>query len=65
MTNISVSPYTVNKWAAGFYTSLAGMSVDTIDNQNTLLDSEREKACKDPWSLIHDEQFCNKARELI
>ena len=62
-----VSAYTVKKWAAAFYTSVGGMSVDDIDNEmlNTLLSSERGKACKNPWSLIHDEEFCIKAREFI
>ena len=47
--------------------SVAGMSVDDIDNEmiNTLLVSERGKACKNPWSLIHDEEFCIKAREFM
>ena len=28
---------------------------------NTLLASDRGKACKNPWSPIHDEKFCIKA----
>ena len=62
-----VSAYTVNKWAAEFYTSLVGMSADDIDNEMmaTLLASEKGKACKNPWSPIHDEEFRIKAREFI
>lgn len=62
-----VSAYTVNKWAAEFYTSLVGMSADDIDNEimATLLASEKGKACKNPWSPIHDEEFRIKAREFI
>ena len=62
-----VSAYTVNKLATASYTSVAGMSVDDIDNEmmNILLASDRGKACKNPWSPIHDEEFCIKAREFI
>ena len=61
------SVWSVRKWVSGFLQSVDGVPLDDIDDETVtlLLSSERGKTCKNPGSLINDEEFCLKAREFV
>ena len=57
----------VRKWVSGFLQSIDGVQLDDIDDETVtfLLSSEPGKTCKNPGSLINDEEFRLKAREFV
>ena len=61
------SVWSVRKWVSGFLQSIEGVPLDDIDDETVtlLLSSERGKTCKNPGSLINDEEFRLKAREFV
>ena len=62
-----VAVYTARKWVATYYLLLIGVNMDDVDQDfiNDLLSSERGRACGNPNSLIHDEEFRLHARDYI
>ena len=53
------SSWSVRKWTSSFLVAIVGVSLDDIDDETItlLLSSERGKHCKNPGSLINDENF--------
>ena len=62
-----VTAYTARKWVATYYLSLIGINLDNVDWDflNDLLSSEKGRACGNPNSLLHDEEFRLHARNHI
>ena len=62
-----VAVYTARKWVATYYLSLIDANLDNVDQDfiNDLVTSEKSRACENPNSLLHDEEFRVNARDYI